>query len=173
MNRPSSFFGFVILSLLLGLILAGCGFHLRGQARLPAAMNKTYLTGQLSQNQPLMVLLKQSLQDNGVTLVNVKSQASAILTIVSSHVSKRELTVSSLRKATSYELKKTVVFKVHSVEGHWSIAPQTVSVRRSYSISNSQLQSEGEEERILEKQMNRELIELILLRLQGPSHRTE
>ncbi len=169
MNRHRSFAGLALLSLLLSLALAGCGFHLRGEARLPAAMNKTYLTGQVSQNRPLMVMLRQSLRNNGVTLVQSKSQASATLTIVSSHVGKSELTVSSLRKATSYELKKTIVFKLQVMGAKGSAPRQTVSVRRNYSINNSQLQSESEEEQILEKSMDRELVELILLQLQSPS----
>ncbi|OBS09966.1 LPS-assembly lipoprotein LptE [Acidihalobacter prosperus] len=150
----------------LGLLLGGCGFHLRGVAQLPAAMSRTYLAGASMQN-PVVRSLAQALRANGVTLVSDPQQAGAVLTIVSINTTQRALTVSALNQATSYALETTLVFRAHATQGRWKLPDQSISVQRQYSLSTAQLQSQGPEERLLQQSMTRELANLALLRLQA------
>ena len=150
----------------LGLSVGGCGFHLRGEARLPASFAQTYVTGLPSQD-PLMRSLKAALRANGVTLVRNPEAAGAVLTLMSLKTTRRALTVSTLNQADSYALDMTLVFKAQATKGQWHMPPQTLSVQRQYSLSTAQLQSQGPEEQLLRHSMSRELANLVLLRLQA------
>ncbi|AOU98627.1 hypothetical protein BI364_12250 [Acidihalobacter yilgarnensis] len=166
MIRPRRLLAHLLAFVAVGLSLGGCGFHLRGEAHLPAALYRTYITG-ASPHAPVVVALKEALRANGVTLVGDPSQASAILDIVSVNTSERALTVSALNQATSYALATTLVFEARATHGHWKMPPQTITVQRQYSLSTSQLQSQGPETQILGQSMTRELANLALLRLQA------
>lgn len=150
--------------------LAGCGFHLRGQAQLPPAFKHTYLVNQAGPG-PVVRALKQALNANGVTLVDDRTQATAVLTVLSVSTAQRTLTVNVLNQATSYALTTTLRFSAAASDGSWKLSPQTLSVERQYSLSTAQLQSQGAEVDLLTRSSARELANLALLRLQAQAGR--
>ncbi|AOV17552.1 hypothetical protein BJI67_11205 [Acidihalobacter aeolianus] len=154
----------------LALALAGCGFHLRGQAELPPALGRTFFINQAGAG-PVARALKQALSANGVTLVDNRNQATAVLTVLSVGTSQRALTVSVLNQATSYALTTTLRFSAAAIDGSWKLPPQTLSVERQYSLSTTQLQSQGAEVDLLTRSSARELANLALLRLQAQAGR--
>ncbi|HHA19376.1 MAG TPA: hypothetical protein ENK70_06695, partial [Methylophaga sp.] len=99
---------FIIFMLIM---LAGCGFHLRGTAIIPDDLKVIYIQG-VDTNKSLGLELKNSLIRNGVTVVNDYQKDSAILTILENKVERRVLSVGSDAKVNEYELFGFVKFKV-------------------------------------------------------------
>lgn len=166
MSRLTRIFTRLFVLAVLNLTAAGCGFHLQGTARLPSVLSQSYVTGIPSQA-PTMIALRDALRHNGVTLVRDAKRATATLTLVSLNITRRALTVSTLNQADSYSLTMTLVIKAKATRGSWHMPPQSLTVRRQYSLSTAQLQSQGAEEQLLEQGMSRELAGLVLLRLQA------
>lgn len=146
------------------LVIAGCGFHLRGTATIPASLQTLYVQG-VNMQQGLGLELKRALTRNGVTVRNDYQQGTAVLTILDNRFQRRVLSVGSDAKVSEYELHGTVTFKVSDDEGKVLADSQTVEARRDYQFDQNQVLGKDEEERLLKEQLNQQLVQSILRRL--------
>ena len=146
------------------LVIAGCGFHLRGTATIPASLQTLYVQG-VNMQQGLGLELKRGLTRNGVTVLSNYQQGSAVLTILDSKFQRRVLSVGSDAKVSEYELHGTVTFKVSDGEGKVLADSQTVEAQRDYQFDQNQVLGKDEEERLLKEQLNQQLVQSILRRL--------
>ena len=76
------------------LVIAGCGFHLRGTATIPASLQIMYVQG-VNMQQGLGLELKRALTRNDVTVRNDYQQSTAVLTILDNRFQRRVLSVGS------------------------------------------------------------------------------
>jgi LPS-assembly lipoprotein len=146
------------------LIIAGCGFHLRGTATIPASLQTLYVQG-VNMQQGLGLELKRTLTRNGVTVRNDYQQGTAVLTILDNRFQRRVLSVGSDAKVSEYELHGIVTFKVSDGDGKVLADSQTVEARRDYQFDQNQVLGKDEEERLLKEQLNQQLVQSILRRL--------
>jgi LPS-assembly lipoprotein len=98
-------------TLLLGLLsaIAGCGFHPRGSSALPSEMAVTWIKSR----QPYGTLVDDfsaALLAQGGQITRQRSEATAILHIVSNEIEKRVLSVDTAGKVLEYELRQTIHF---------------------------------------------------------------
>lgn len=152
---------FVIFMLI---VLAGCGFHLRGEAIIPDSLKVIYIQG-VEMNRDLGRELKQSLTRNGVIVVSDYQQDSAILTIVEYKVDRRVLSVGSDAKVNEVELYGFAEFKVIDAEGQVLSDQQRVEARRDLQFDQNQVIGTTEEARLLRQQLDQQLVQSILRRL--------
>jgi len=146
------------------LVIAGCGFHLRGTATIPASLQTLYVQG-VNMQQGLGLELKRGLTRNGVTVLSDYQQGSAVLTILDSKFERRVLSVGSDAKVSEYELHGIVNFKVSDGDGKVLADSQTVEAQRDYQFDQNQVLGKDEEERLLKEQLNQQLVQSILRRL--------
>ncbi|MDQ7072533.1 MAG: LPS assembly lipoprotein LptE [Gammaproteobacteria bacterium] len=146
------------------LVIAGCGFHLRGSATLPVSLQTMYVQG-VNMKQGLGLELKRGLTRNGVTVRNEYQQGTAVLTILDNRFQRRVLSVGSDAKVSEYELHGSVTFKVSDGDGKVLADSQTVEARRDYQFDQNQVLGKDEEERLLKEQLNQQLVQSILRRL--------
>ena len=147
-------------------LLAGCGFHLRGNIDLPAELARVYVSGQ---DRDLVAQLSEALEQNGAKIVPSGHAAALIDTVLidlgTSHPQRQTLTTDSRGRATAYALHYEVVFSVTGSDGEPLQATQSISLERAFDYDPTrQLQAE-QEERFLETQMQREAVARILQRL--------
>lgn len=152
----------------LALLLGACGFHLRGQAHLPAQMARTYVAG-LAADAPLRWALDDALRASGVRVVDSERAASAVLRVESLRSTRSVLSVSADGQVSDYLLVGTLTFAVRATQGDWRIPTQRLQVQRHYSYSDSQVLGKSSEAARLREDMARELANLVLLRLQAHS----
>lgn len=152
---------FVIFILI---VLAGCGFHLRGEAIIPDSLKVIYIQG-IEMNKGLGRELKKSLTHNGVLVVSDYQQDSAILTIVEYKVDRRVLSVGSNAKVNEIELYGFVNFKVSDAEGRILSDQQHVEARRDLQFDQNQVIGTTEEARLLREQLDQQLVQSMLRRL--------
>ena len=146
------------------MVIASCGFHLRGTAIIPDNLKVIYIQG-IDTNKGLGRELKDSLVVNGVTVVNDYQKDSAILTILENKVERRVLSVGSDAKVNEYELFGFVEFKVSDAEGQTLSEQQRVEARRSFQFDQSQVLGSIEEGGLLRQQLDQQLVQSILRRL--------
>lgn len=162
----------LVLSLLL--VLGSCGFHLRGQYHLNPALQKTWIQA-ASQNSDLVRQLRRQLRASGVELVKSADQASAVLRLTDEKQQKRVLSVDANGRAREYQIIYSITVAVDG-QGDgpgkdYSLAPESVSLTRDYLFDTEDVLGKGREEASLVKDMQQDVVRLILLKLEyGGSH---
>jgi LPS-assembly lipoprotein len=148
--------------LVLALALAGCGFHLRGQA--------TYLFTTIAVNAPSAPLLaaemRRSLNETGSAKVVEAKDAQVILDIPLVADDKEVLSLSSAGSVQEYLLIKRVSFRLHDANGNEWLPPGEIAVRRSYTFNESEVLARGTQEQRLLKEMQTDVVQQLIRRLQ-------
>ena len=153
-------------ALLLGLLsaISGCGFHPRGSSALPSEMAVTYIKSGQPYG-PLVDDFSAALQAHGGHLTRQRSEATAILHIVSNEIEKRVLSVDTAGKVLEYELRQTIRFSVETSEKLPIVEQQEVSLARDYIFSSAEALSTEREDKIIRKTLQRNLVNLAMLRI--------
>lgn len=148
------------------LVLSSCGWHLRGVEPLPEEFKTLYLsvpneTSELSRS------LKQSLRAMGVNLTDKATDAAMTLAITDVKNNRRTVSTSGRGKAAEYELTSLLTYEIRNNEGATLYGPDTVSAEKIYLFDPNSVVSAFEEEQILRKEMQRDLIQQLMRRYQA------
>jgi len=151
-------------------LLSACGFHLRGAYRLPASMTTTYVES-ANDNSELVRSLKRALQASDIHLVDSAQQAGAILRLSDERRSKRVISVDSRGRAREYALNYQVSFQLlataTSDEPQQEREQQTLKLERDFLFDAEDVLGKGREEATLIRDMQQDMVRLIMLRLQA------
>ena len=160
MNRTltNGFIGFVLLA------LAGCGFQLRGSATLPDSLKIMYIQG-ISLQQGLGLELKRGLTRNDVVVLDSYQKGSAVLTVLDNKYERRVLSVGSDAKVSEYGLHGSLTFKVTAEGDQIMIESQKVEAQRDYRFDQNEVLAADQEEELLRKELNQQLVQSVLRRL--------
>lgn len=155
----------VVLSLLL--VLAGCGFQLRGDYDLPPMLERVVLTGPQLLRDELLVGLRAS----DVEVVESREQATAIINLGRERFSERVLSVDpNTGRSREFEVALAVTFKVDAPDGTVIAPDQAVELQRDYVFDEDAILGKSRERGVLREEMRRDAAQQILLRLQGLDH---
>lgn len=159
-----------LLAVLLALVLSGCGFTLRGSARLPDALRTMELAG-MDETGELMQEVRRALRNSGVTLVESASDAAAgaaryRLGIGRESSFENTLSVNSNARAGEYELEMSVLFQL-SEGGTTVLGPETLSQSRVYLTDPENAVGKEEEAELIRGELRRDLAQQLLRRLQA------
>lgn len=145
-------------------LLAGCGFHLRGAVNIPFET----LFVNVPEHSEFGAQLKRSIAvQKSTTLVDQRNQAFAIFSPTSEARDKSILSLNSAGRVREYQLRYRYSFRVHDQEGHNLIEPATVLLTRDMSFDDAAVLAKGEEEALLWRDMEKDLVQQILRRLAG------
>jgi LPS-assembly lipoprotein len=148
----------------IAVLLAGCGFHLRGEAHYE--FDTLYLNSPAAQ--PLTADLRRSLAGIGTAeLVASPDKAQVILDIASVENNKQILSLSSGGKVSEFLLSKRVLFRVHDAAGNDWLPTSELVVRRTYSYSDSAALPKEAQEQRLWREMQDDAVQQIVRRLQA------
>jgi LPS-assembly lipoprotein len=141
-------------------LLAGCGFHLRGQAQLP--FGTIYIPG----NSPLVVELKRNVAAASKTrLVDNPKDAEAILGFTLDVRDKVILSFNTAGRVQEYQLRYRVGFRVTDPKGQVFVPTSEVNLARDISYSDALVLSKETEEALLYRDMQSDMVQQILRRL--------
>lgn len=127
----------MIFSVLLSVLLWGCGFHLRGVQQFPPELKKIYIQTK-SPNTTMVLSLHQLLVDNGVTLVSSPKEASSILELSDVSSSEQGVSLLGAGQATMNRLTDSVTYSLRDVHtGTVVKGPEVVSFSENYSTNAS------------------------------------
>jgi LPS-assembly lipoprotein len=153
-----------LLSWLLPLALAGCGFHLQGSGPLPRSLASVHIEAIDTQSE-FYVDLRRALRSAGVRLDDAgQDTGAAVVHILTDQVKDTVLTVSTLNAPTAFELVYTVRVSVDA-GGRERIAPEVHALSRDYTFDERELLAKERESAILSAALARELVTVIMRRL--------
>jgi LPS-assembly lipoprotein len=141
--------------------LAGCGFQLRGQASLP--FETLYIPGAT----PLAVELKRNVTASSKTrLVDSPDKAQAVLAFTDETRDKTILTFTSAGKVNEYRLRYRVGFRVTDSKSVQVFLPTSeIALTRDMSYNDAQVIAKENEEALLYRDMQTDMVQQIMRRL--------
>jgi LPS-assembly lipoprotein len=136
MNTKSYFVYSLILSLCLA--LTACGFHLRGNEKLPAAIKVIYIQSSTPYGN-FEQTLRESLLTYNIKIVDSPKDANVILNIASAGLSQAAGAVSATLTLRQYTLNYNVTYQILSPKGKAILPANTVSSTTSFTSSMSDM----------------------------------
>lgn len=147
--------------LLLFALLAGCGFHLRGEIPGTRA-EKTLLVSGISTGNPFYKDLVDKLTIAGGYLAASPKQASANIHINKARHVRRPITLNSVGKANMFDLDFIVIFEVFDPKGKTILPEKEVVIRREYYNTQTVPLAQGYEEQTIRAEMQVEAAAVVL-----------
>lgn len=143
-------------------LVAGCGFRLRGHT--PLAFSSIHVG--VSPNTELGGALRRRLRANeATTVVEDASQADVRLEILRNERSREILTLTGAGKVREYELRHAITFRLMDRSGMERIPATTIAAKREYNFDDSQILAKEQEEALLYRDMQGDLVEQLMRRL--------
>ena len=152
----------LFIGALLALLLAGCGFQLRGSAALPFA--SMLIDGGAAPTVAPDVV--RAVRASGKTRIAQRiEEAEVILQFVGESRDKRILSLGSSGRVREYELLLKVSFRLLSGPGDESAPLQTVELRRDFSYDDARVLAKEQEETALLRDMQIDAVQQVMRRL--------
>lgn len=146
------------------LVLSGCGFQLRGAARLP--FSTIYVAAPPSSAFALQ--LKRAVEAGGAARVTQRpEQAEVILHILSELQEKQILSLSGAGRVSEFQLRYRVGFRLTDARNREHIPATEIVLRRDYTFNDQQALSKEFEEQQLFRDMRSDAVQQLLRRLQA------
>ncbi len=158
-TRRARWLGFAALCCLL---LAGCGFHLRGSLGEFESIPATYVEG----GDPAAFELKQFLRTGGADVVEERTLARLVVTIARVQRDRRVLSVGTRGRVQEYELLYRITYHADDRAGRRVIDDQTITQARNFSFDEGDVIAKGNEEDFLFREMQRQAVMQIMRHLQ-------
>lgn len=143
-------------------LLAGCGFHLRGQPAL--SYSTLYVSG--PSGTALTRSLVRILKSGAVQLVERQEDAQVKLIIISDSREKTILSLSGAGRAQEYELRERVSFRIVTDKEN-DLPPSEIVTQRIISYNDTQVLAKESEEVLLYRDMENDTVQQLLRRLQA------
>lgn len=150
-------------ALVLAILLAGCGFHLRGDVTY--SFTTLYINS--PPNMPFAADMRRALAGGGTTLVEKAADAQVILDLPSVVDDKQVLSLSGGGRAREYLLTKRLTFALHDTSGRDWLPAGEIVVRRSFTFNESEVLAREAEEAKLLKEMQSDAVQQVMRRLQS------
>ena len=149
------------LAVALAVLLAGCGFHLRGQVELP--FETLYVPGT---NSLAVELRRNVVAASNTKLVEAPKSAQAVLGFTTEARDKIILSFTSAGKVNEYRLRYRVGFRVTDPNGAQVFLPTSeILLTRDMTYNDAQVLAKQEEENLLYRDMQTDMVQQIMRRL--------
>jgi LPS-assembly lipoprotein len=156
----------LIAVLVFAAMLGGCGFHLRREANLPASMQRLHIevvdrSGSLARG------LTDAIARSGTEVVPTAGPGVAILKIPANRLSTEVLSVGGNARAAEYTLRHHVEFEVRDDAARVLMPLQVIELTREFTFDASQALGVAAETDLLTKELERDMVQAILRRLEA------
>ena len=143
------------------LLLASCGFHLRGQADLP--FESMYIVGSPSfANQ-----LARAVRAGSKTRVTTNPKDAEVTFQILNELRERSiLSLSSTGRVQELQIRYRVSFRVYDKTGREYVAPNNIFLKRDLLYSDADVLGKEQEEALLYRDMQNDAVQQAMRRLQ-------
>jgi LPS-assembly lipoprotein len=150
-----------LVILALTLTLAGCGFRLRGTAELP--FSSVYVPG--ATGGIALDLARNIRAGTNAKVVSEAMQADAIVQFTAETREKEILSLTGAGRVREFRLRYRVGFRVHDGKGSDYVPQNTVEITRDVSFNDADVLAKENEEQLLFRDMQGDMVQQIMRRL--------
>jgi LPS-assembly lipoprotein len=145
----------------LSLLLAGCGFQLRGVASLP--FETVFVPSATS---GIALDLKRNIEAGTRTkVVSNPQDAQAVLQFSQELREKVILSLNSAGRVSEFQLRYSVGFRVHDGKGREFVPQNLIQLTRDVTFNDAEILSKESEEQFLYRDMQADMAQLIMRRI--------
>jgi LPS-assembly lipoprotein len=149
------------LLVLVLIVLAGCGFRLRGSADVP--FQTLYIPNAVT---GIALELKRSIQAaTDAKVVDDPKGADALLQFSHETRDREILSLNAAGRVREYRLRYRVGFRVHDGKGNDYVPQSSLELTRDISFNDAQVLAKEAEEELLFRDMQNDMVQQILRRL--------
>ena len=148
--------------LALAMLLAACGYHLRGEAILPF---KTIYIEAANPNSALIKELRSNLKTNKIKVLDKAEKADIILNIALEQPDKQILTLDATGLVNEYQLRYRVSLRAYDNQQQEWLPASELLLTRDFIYDNSQILAMSSEEVLLYQNMRSDMVQQIMRRL--------
>jgi len=146
--------------------LAGCGFHLRGSAALPAVMQQqVYL--QVGGGGEFPRSLAAALRASKVDVLDTSTEDVATLAVPVAAFGSRLLTSGAVQRVGEYVVTFDVQFTLTDAHGKTVVPMQTISLSHEFAIDQTQFSAISSETEAIQRSLVREMTDAVMRRLEA------
>lgn len=157
-----------LAALLLATLLVACGFQLRGEARLPEFMDRSFVA--VADDSTVFVReLGLLLAANGVTITDQPGPDAATLRIDSQSIWRQPLSVTGQARVREYLIVFEVTWRLEDAAGEVALERSTIRLTRDYSFDEGEILAAQREEEFLRDDLGRAMAEQLVRRLEALS----
>ena len=154
------------LILLVGcLLLASCGFHLRGTGIAEHPAISLHVTAANS-NAELLGMLERTLSGDGMKLVDDRALAPWTVSLLDENFSRRVASTTRGISVAKYQLILQVRFSLSARDGKLLIPATSLTVERMYDYDSSNLVGSDTEQTLLRDEMRMDIVERMIRRIE-------
>lgn len=146
------------------LLLAGCGFHVRGNYQLPDTIGAVFIDVP-GYDYDLRHRLQQALTSRGVTLVEDAAAADSVLQITNPRFATRVLSVGTDARVREHELRYTLGFQLRRRDGEFLVPPQSVELLRDVTYDETNILGSQSEQSAGRLELQDQAVQQIVRRL--------
>lgn len=147
-------------------LLAGCGFHLRGSAALPAVMQQqVYL--HVAGGGEFPRSLAAALRAAKVDVLDTSTEGVATLDVPVAGFGSRMLTSGAVQRVGEYVVTFTVEFTLTDARGKTVIPTQTITLSHEFAIDQTQFSAITSETEAIQRSLVREMTDAVMRRLEA------
>ena len=143
------------------MLLAGCGFRLRGTAELP--FSSVYVPGATSGI--ALDLARNIRAGTNVKVLDDPKEAEAILQFTTETREKEILSLTGAGRVREFRLRYKVGFRVHDGKGNDFVPQNTLELTRDVSFNDADILAKETEEQLLYRDMQGDMVQQIMRRL--------
>jgi LPS-assembly lipoprotein len=153
-----------VLTIILLLLVTGCGFQLRGKAQLPPQMSRTQMV--IDDEYSMFARrVKVLLEQGGVQFVP-SEQATAVLEIPQNEVLTEVLTIGDNARVREYRISHTIQFRLLAADGSEIIPLQTIRQAREISFDEQRILAVSREQEYVKQDLANTVSRLLVSRLE-------
>jgi LPS-assembly lipoprotein len=159
----------LIQSLLIAAVLitlAGCGFALRGETNLPAALQRASLEV-ADPYSPLARDLEAALKRSGFDKAAPNSAGVGRIAIPVNEARTEVLTVGESARVQEYVVRYRIELEASAADGRVLLARTPIVLEREFSFDETQALGAQSEQDLIRKELQREMVQQVLRRLEA------
>lgn len=149
------------LTAILAVVLAGCGFHLRGSVAVP--FDTLYIPNAKS---GIALELKRNIEaGTSVKVVDDPKTADAVLELAGENREKIILSLTGTGRVREFRLRYSVNYRVHDGKGTNFVPTTLVQLTRDVTYNDSDILAKESEEQLLFRDMQSDMVQQVMRRL--------
>lgn len=154
----------ILITLWLTLMVAGCGWHLRGTGMIPGGLESVSVVSRDPKGS-LVWEIRKALDSAGIKTPSNQADADLTLIIIREQSLIRVATINQQARVAEQELTELADFTVVDKNGDTVLPQSRVSVERIFEYNEENVLATQDERQLIQSEMRRDLINQILGRL--------
>jgi LPS-assembly lipoprotein len=146
--------------------LGACGFHLRGEAKLPAGMQRVHLTV-ADPYSPLKRDLEAALTRSGASIVAVPGDGVSEIAIPALSLAPIVRSVGANAILNEFSMVYHVEIEISGPDGKLLLPRQTIEHAREFTFDQTQAIGTSAEQDEIKKEMERDMVQAVLRKIEA------